>query len=430
MITRMGNGYWALAVVVGMLGRTAVGAEALLEPPALAEKMQTFSLSWEAVGAGLTSSEQRVARAVFDQLEGQSVPGVPEVEGLERLVGDRPRHAALRLLAELALFRLAGAEATLKDHDGALEHLRRAVDLDPAWAAPRLMRIDLLLQQGEWSQAEHEARDILARDAEAELAALGLSYALLRQDRDREALEVLDAVPRLAENPAARRLYERLKENLAAEERLRAERLWRFSLRYDGEQHDALGDSVLGLLDEQYARLAAAFLHTPSEPIPVVLLSREAYSNDARAPGWSGGFYSSFDGRIRVPTGGLSSASVLELDGALTHELTHAFVDSVSRGRADWELQEGLAQHFEGQRSTAMRDQRQAGAAEGDEAERRKRYVAALTWVEYLMEQGGQAGINTLLSALGRTGDPAAAYREAFGRDLAELREGWQSARQ
>lgn len=431
MIVRMPRALWSRVVVASVLGAGVVGAATPPEPPpALSEKAESFSVSWEDVAPGLSLAEQRAVRPVFEQLAGQAVPAVGDVETLERLVGERTKHRALRELAEVALVQLARAQVAALDYEGALEYLRRAVDLAPGRFGARLMRIDLLLRRAEWGQAEHDARDVLARDDGNEMAALGLAYALLRQDRDREALEALAAVPRLAANPAARRLYERLRENLAAEERLREQRMWRFSLRYDGEQHEALGESVLRLLDEQYANLAAAFLHTPSEPIPVVLLSRAVYASATRAPGWSGGLYSSFDGRIRVPTAGLSPASALELEGPLTHELTHAFVDSLSGGRAEWELQEGLAQYFEGQRAAVLSSEPEQETAEGEEAGVHRRYAAALGWVEYLMGQGGQAALNTLLRTLARTGDPADSYREAFGRDLAELREGWRSSRQ
>ena len=95
------------------------------------------------------------------------------------------------------------------------------------------------------------------------------------------------------------------------------------SFRYDGEEHEAVGRAVLRVLDRHYATLVRTLDHQPGSPIAVILLSRESYAAATGAPGWSGGLYDSFDGRVRIPIGGLTPALTPEMDDTLLHELTH-----------------------------------------------------------------------------------------------------------
>jgi hypothetical protein len=122
------------------------------------------------------------------------------------------------------------------------------------------------------------------------------------------------------------------------------------------------------------------------------LLARQSYYDATGAPAWSGGQYDGFDGRVRLPIGGLTSSLTAELDDILLHELTHAFVADISRGIAPREIHEGLAQLMEGKRSQAL-----------------------------LGEEGSRALADGRLQGVGGF----EAFRSVYGKGLDDLRQDW-----
>jgi hypothetical protein len=253
----------------------------------------------------------------------------------------------------------------------------------------------------------------------------GLAYALVRQDRSREAIEALAAFLDASPDPKTLALLERIRRDHGSEAGLEEARVAHFHVRYDGEEHLDVGREVVRVLDRHHAALARAFDHQPAAPIPVVLLSRESYADATGAPAWSGGQFDSFDGRVRVPIGGLTAVAVAELDETLLHELTHAFVADVSRGTAPREIHEGLAQLMEGKRSErVLGDEGLRALADGRLQGVTGFYLSSLSFVEYLFAQRGQGGVNDLLRGLASgSGDP---FRAVYGKSLDALQREWR----
>jgi hypothetical protein len=280
------------------------------------------------------------------------------------------------------------------------------------------------LGSGDWAAAERAARDLLAllpSDAEA---ARGLAYALVRQDRSRDAAEGLAAFLDRHPDPQGQALLERIRREQGSEGALDEARVAHFHVRFDGEEHQDVGREIVRVLDRHYATLALAFDHQPAAPIPVILLSRQSYYDATGAPVWSGGQYDSFDGRVRVPIGGLTAALGTELEGTLLHELTHAFVADISRGAAPRDIQEGLAQLMEGKRAEGVLGEDGLRAlADGRIPGVTGFYLSSLSFVEYLLAQRGQGGIADLLRGLGAgSGD---AFVRVYGKDHEGLRREW-----
>ncbi len=171
-----------------------------------------------------------------------------------------------------------------------------------------------------------------------------LAYALVRQDRTREAIETLTRHLDGRQDPAAAALLARIQQDQAGEAGLGERTLSHFHVRYDGAAHEDVGREVLRVLERHYATLTQTFSHQPAEPIPVILLSEQSYYDSTGAPAWAGGHFDSFDGRVRIPIGGLTTSLDPVLDETVLHELTHAFVTDRSAGLAPREIQEGLAQ--------------------------------------------------------------------------------------
>jgi hypothetical protein len=248
----------------------------------------------------------------------------------------------------------------------------------------------------------------------------------VRQDRTREAIDVLAAVLDRHPDPETRAFLDRLRSDQGSEASLDEARLAHFHVRYDGDAHEDVGRAVLRVLDRHYATLVRTFDHQPTAPIPVILLSQQSYYDATGAPAWSGGQYDSFDGRVRLPIGGLTSSLAAELDDTLLHELTHAFVADLSRGTAPRELHEGLAQYMEGKRLQArLGDEGLRALADGRVQGVPAFYLSALGLAESLVGQHGQGGLNDLLRAMAETGSSDEAFRRVYGKSLEELQRDW-----
>jgi tetratricopeptide (TPR) repeat protein len=344
-----------------------------------------------------------------------------DVEWAESLANRYESEPALQALRECVLAE-AAAQAT---HDRrfveALAYLRRAASLYPKHRGPRIHLIDVLLKTSDWVEAESAARQSLLLDADDVEAAVGLAYALMRQDRNDEAVRVLEDLLSRHDDAVARQLLARIRRILEQEKSLAEERESHFTLRYDGQVNDAVGHRVLEMLEGDYASLAAQLGHQPREAVPVILLANEEYYRVA--PEWSGGEFDVVDGRIRIPIRGLTEDRVPRLGPTLVHELTHVFVASASGNLAPRELQEGLAQYMEGRRLAQL-----PRIADGKHADVARSYRDALSFVEFLINRGGVGGLSFAVRETGDTGELDKGFLAAYAQDYAASRAAWQSS--
>lgn len=305
-----------------------------------------------------------------------------------------------------------------------LEQARRL--LPESEVAPREI-LSLLLEQHDWPAAERAARELLQRRARDAEVVQALAYALVRQDRTREARAVLEAYLETYRDSSVAAMLGRIRRDDDTEKALQQQELAHFHLRYDGEEHHEIGRQVLAILERHYAMLATTFDHQPREVIPVVLLSRTTYYTSAGVPAWAGGHFDFFDGRVRIPIGGLDPSSASRLESTVLHELTHAFVADLTGGLAPSELQEGLAQWMEGDR---VDEEAMQQLMQGRLNPVNAHYLASLAFVEGLMADRGQGGINELLVEMGRTRSVDQGFERVYGQGFRELlaaaRTRWQ----
>lgn len=350
---------------------------------------------------------------------------------VEDLLLRHPDDEGLRRVQAAVWLRLGTREQAARRYDAAEQYFRRAAASPQAASAAQLALLGLYQETGAWAQAEAAARELLAGDPGSLAGQRGLAYALFRQDRNREAAEVLDGLLASREDPEARQLLQRIRKTGGDERGMTERRLSRFHVRYDGETQEEVGREILRALERHYATLTLAFDHSIDSPIPVILFSRESYYAANGMPAWSGGHYDSTDGRIRIPIGGLTSSLTPDLDGTLIHELTHAFVADISRGRAPREIHEGLAQYMEGERIESRLDAEElALLARGQAGGVRGFYLEALAFVEYLMRRRGQAGMNEMLATLGTTASLEQAFEQAYGTGYQRTRQAWRETLQ
>lgn len=366
------------------------------------------------------ASDNESARKLTEAVVQHAAIGSREVTAADALADQYRDKEPLQALRECVLAE-AAAQATAEHRFlEAASYLRHAASLYPAHLALHLRLIDVLLKKGDWPEAETVARTALGVDSRSPDAATGLAYALLRQDRTDEAIATLEDVVSRGRAASAQSLLDRLKKLAAQEKALGEERYPHFTLRYDGQVPEAVGRRVLDLLEEDYASLAAVLGHQPLDRVPVLLLAKEQYYADA--PDWSGGQFNHFDRRIRIPVRGLTEDRVPRLGRTLKHELTHVFVADATADLATLELQEGVAQYMEGKRLESLRVP--AGTAHADVLER---YRAALSFAEYLIQQGGVGALSFALRETGTTGDLQKGFLAAYNRDYDALKAEWRA---
>lgn len=398
-------------------------------PPSALELPQTLPSAPPAKidAEGIPEADVKAANALAERLQAKAPVSAADIETAEALFARYPKETSLKALAAELLIAAARQEQAQRRFAQAAAHLRRAAGVWPESPRPRLALMDVMLEASDWPAAEAAAREALGLDPRSDDALRGLGYALFRQDRNREAEEALRSSLELKENPWARNLLDSVQKQVADERGMTERKLARFNVRYDGDTHEDVGREILRVLDHHYATLIRVMDHEVNTPIPVILFSQQSYYDATGAPTWSGGQFSHLDGRIRIPIGGLTPSLTSDIDNVLIHELTHAFIADRSGGKAPREVHEGLAQYMEGKRISSLLTEEEARAlADGRTQGVTGFYLGALSFVEYLIAQRGQGGMNDVLRAMSETGEVDEAFRRVYGRDYSATKAAWQ----
>jgi hypothetical protein len=368
------------------------------------------------------AGDRAAVRRLLAQVQGQRPVSSDDVAAIESLVSRYSRERSLVLLREAVLLDAANQASRDRRFFEAADHLRRLIALHPTHVAAPIGLVNLFTKQADWPAAESAARAALDIEPDSAIATCGLAYALLRQDYAEEAQRVLEAFLVRKDDAETRRLLRRIEEALAQEKGLERQRIPHFTVRYDGETHEPVVQHLLQILEEQYAALLARFAHQPLQPIPVFLLTRERYY-DGSNPEWSGGSFSTHDGRIRVPISGLSAEGVKKLESTLMHELAHAFTyDMAGTANVPPLLREGIAQVAQGRTLDYFR----RNVPTRDGAKVYESYRDALEFTLHLMDLGGQPMLNAALGETRASGDLEKAFEQIYGRSYTELTKAWQ----
>jgi tetratricopeptide (TPR) repeat protein len=293
-----------------------------------------------------------------------------------------PRDPSLHMGAGLAAFLLGQVSA-------AQESLERALTLSPAFTAASILLGDILHR--------HNELDAAVRVFEAALTHAPADTALTQR-------------------------LERVRQESALHSNFFQSQGAHFTVLFEGPADEELARRAIDVLEAAYWRIGTALLTFPERIIPVVLYTEQQFRDITRSPGWAAAAY---DGRIKVPVRG-ALQNPEELDRVLTHEFTHALVQSIApRGVPTW-LNEGLAVMFE-PRGETWADQQlgssgyriplqrlSAGFDRLSGAQARMAYAQSGAAVRTLMDQAGPQAMTGLLQDLGR-GD---SFDAAFERRM------------
>jgi tetratricopeptide (TPR) repeat protein len=192
---------------------------------------------------------------------------------------------------------------------------------------------------GQFADARPWLERALALDPRVTQASIVLGQVLYREGRTAEAIAVYEAALKHApgDKDLARFLADWRREAKVSD-RFYEARGAHFSVRFEGPADDLAARRIVDLLEEAYWRIGQLMSTYPTNPVTVILYTREQFRDVTRSPEWAGGLY---DGRIKIPTAGAASSD--DLKRILEHEYVHAVVATIGGSSAPTWLNEGLA---------------------------------------------------------------------------------------
>lgn len=418
-----------MALAVPLLGVLAVGVVHLLPPrPAMPPSPLAPQPLDAAAGDG-GSSHRLNDQAVELNAAGRFSAAADRLR--EALAG-APAELALRRNLRTVLQNWAVAELNADQPANAVPLLEEALALDEDAIVLGTLGIAHVRQGDYRSGRELLERATAAGVADpASLTALATAYRQLGERA--AAVEMLhrarDAGARGSDFDA---MVARAEREMDAEWDYDETRSAHFTIGYAGE-HDgiAAADLVAHGLEQAYFHVGAKLDLYPGERVPVVLYPSEDFHDVTQTPSWSAGVY---DGRIKLPAGGLMASDEDVLERTLRHEYGHVLVHELSRGRAPVWLNEGVAIWAEEERDgdrVEWAERTIAGQplfhlAELEGAFTRlpadrvhTAYAQSYLAVRALVDRHGARRVRTLLEAIGRGATFDRAYRDALYGDPA-----------
>jgi tetratricopeptide (TPR) repeat protein len=244
--------------------------------------------------------------------------------------------------AQLAL----DGEAALNDrrYDDALADFSAASKLLPGDPTLQFLTGYSAYMLGQFSTAREPLERALALDPRLTNASTTLGIVLYRLGKVTEAVRALEDGRKYApDNKDIADLLARWKPEANMQSGAYEARGAHFSVLFQGPSDDLVARRIVELLEDAYWRVGGVLQSYPTEPVSVILYTKEQFRVAANAPDWAVAVY---DGRIKIPTvGALDNPA--ELKRTLAHEFTHAVVAQLAGGAAPKWLNEGLAELLE-----------------------------------------------------------------------------------
>jgi tetratricopeptide (TPR) repeat protein len=380
--------------------------------------------------------------------EAAETPPAPEIPRLPEL-NESTVNAALIEQAKQAAARFP-SEPSLRDYVGAaylllgskeirarrLQEALKLVEEAEQWtrdsSQTATMRAVIYSELQSWELAERWARTALAygaRDNAAEMHHILGKVHYFREDMEK-AIEEFQLALSLRDEPEFRQSLEKATLEARTARGFDQKRLSHFIVSYEGETMESTGRMVLDSLERSRATLISQLGYEPEEPVVVILYSRRSY-REMGGPHWSAGL---FDGKIRMPVGGLHQVDA-QIRATLHHELVHAFIHARAGESAPRWLHEGIAEYMEGTRASHEGPLLARAIADGNSFEYCLPsaqcdvgifYPAAASLVDYVIQMRGVGGIRDVLTSLGEGSDIDGSLKRVFGKDEGALIREWE----
>ena len=285
-----------------------------------------------------------------------------------------------------------------------------------------------MLGQNDVAQARFECALALNPGYVAAAAWLGdLHY---RAGRLHEAIATYETARQ--RSPEARELQKPLanwRKELELHSRFHELRTEHFTALFEVSTDEPRARQVVERLEASYRRVGETLGVYPSQPIVVVLYTREQFGDITRLASWS---VAAYDGRIRVPLG-TALDEPNELDRVLSHEFVHAVVAMLGGRTVPAWVNEGLATVLEpagaadAEATLARADVRPAlstlhrGFARLSRRDAEIAYASAALAVRHLIDQHGAAAVVGLLKDLSRGALFASAFEQRTAMSYADF---------
>lgn len=371
-----------------------------------------------------------------------AIPDLPElnettvtpalIEQAKGLAVEFPGEPSIRRYLAAAYLILAGKELKARRFQNSLELVDEAERWDADSGQTATFRAIVYGELQSWELAERWAQTALGYGARANAAdmhhIIGKAY-YYREEMDK-AIEEFQKALALKDDANIQASLDRAMLEARSAKGFDQKRLSHFIVSYEGETMESTGRMVLDSLERSRASLVSQLGFEPEEPVVVILYSRRSY-REMGGPHWSAGL---FDGKIRMPVGGLSQVDE-QIRGTLHHELVHAFIHARAGESAPRWLHEGLAEYMEGARVGEEGKHLAQLLSDGESFEHclptarcdvRVFYPAATSLVDYLIQMRGVGGIRDVLTGLGEGGDIDSSLRKVLGKDEGTLIGEWE----
>jgi len=319
------------------------------------------------------------------------------------------------------------------DYDQSLRFLERA----RTFLAPNDMLMDdqasVLLHMGRNKEAVALAENATRIAPNTAMGFTLLGYAYFYLDRSKEAASAWKRSLELQPNDQVKEMFDKVQRELVTEGGFNSEASGHFNMRFEGAAATAsLRKEILDTLEKYFNDLVRDLGYMPNERIPVILYTEQQYFDVTRAPSWSGALN---DGKLRIPIQGITSVGT-ELSRTLKHELTHSFINQMTRGRCPTWLNEGVAQMEEPRsvggegRQLALiykagrnvpLNQLEGGFTSYSGMAAAMAYLESLAAVEYIRDVYSMSSVSMVLKRIGEGMSTEAALRAAIHSSYAEL---------
>lgn len=364
------------------------------------------------------------------------------VEKFEEALREDPASAEARRNLGQTLAALGRRKLQEGDLGSATEYLEKAVDLQQDETAFRLLLAAALFRRGDLYGARRAIDEVLYLEEENPQARELLGDIYYQEGYLTRAIPEWEIALGKYEGTRASQLKKKIaragKESVV-ESGFGREISHHFTLQYDDPVSRETTQAVLDNLEKAYDQIGGELGIYPPGDIPVILYSKILFSDITESPLWVAG---TFDGKIRVPTGGLKSTrEVARLRPVLTHELAHAFIRAIAPGGLPLWFEEGLAKHFEGLTAeraeqvlrrlgtptpATLRDLDVGLRGHGTSVE--ASYLASFLAVRALIEREGFWTVRRILEASGRGRPFDDAFRDETGMEVLVFQELWRSS--
>ena len=193
------------------------------------------------------------------------------------------------------------------------------------------------LAAGDWKCAESHVRELLRSEPADTNLQLHLAGILFEQERYKECIDYIETLN--FKNKDLDYLVEKSKLLEQEMAQLGVEKSMHFRLEFDGGPSKKDVMEALAVLEVAYDSISNLFDFMPENKMSLVLYQDTEFQGVGPRPEWVAAV---FDGKLRVPVNMMAYREVYR--PVLFHELTHAFVRSMTHSNVPLWMNEGIAQ--------------------------------------------------------------------------------------